>query len=127
MVTSAFKETTTLSFFNRVQRSLRMCASICRLLYLVKMFGLGEYCCWFPALSWTIMVVKECCSLIDLYNGIHDGSIEVPSTSSRPFEFPATLKEQPFAIGPLLAMFPGGDVRGSGFLWHLPEVYGRVA
>ena len=49
-------------------------------------------------LSWTIMVVEECCSLVDLYNGIRDGSIEVPSTSSRLFEFPETLKEQPFSV-----------------------------
>jgi len=49
-------------------------------------------------LSWAVMVVKECCSLVDLYNGICNGSIEVPSTSSRPFEFSETLKEQPFSI-----------------------------
>ena len=57
--------------------------------------GLGEYCCWFPA--YFIMVVEECWYLVDLYNGIRDGSIEVPSTSSRPFEFPETFKEQPFS------------------------------
>jgi len=33
-----------------------------------------------------------------IYNGIHNGNIEVPSTSSRPFEFPETLKEQPFSV-----------------------------
>jgi len=58
--------------------------------------GLGEYCCWFPAYfivqlpAWTIMEVKECCSLI----GIRDGSIEVLSTSSHPFEFPESFKEK---------------------------------
>ena len=44
------------------------------------------------------MVVEECCSPVYSYNGIHDGSIAVLSTSSRPFEFPETLKEQPFSI-----------------------------
>ena len=39
------------------------------------------------------MVVEECWSLVDLYNGI----IEVLSTSSCPFEFPETFKEQPFS------------------------------
>ena len=41
-------------------------------------------------LPWAIMVVQECCSLVELYTGIRDGSIEVPSNSSRPFEFPET-------------------------------------
>ena len=49
-------------------------------------------------LPWAIMVVQECCSLVELYTGIRDGSIEVPSTSSRPFEFPETYKEQPFSV-----------------------------
>jgi len=44
------------------------------------------------------MVVEECCSLKDIYNGIHDGSIEVSSTSSRLFQFPETFKEQPFSL-----------------------------
>ena len=43
-------------------------------------------------------VVQECCSLVELYSGICDGSIEVPSTSSHPFEFPETYKEQPFSV-----------------------------
>ena len=53
------------------------------------------------------MVVQECCSLVELYTGIRNGSIEVPSTSSRPFEFPETYNEQLFSIaviGPLSAM-----------------------
>ena len=33
-------------------------------------------------LVWLIMVVEECCSLLDLYTGIRDGSIEVLSTSA---------------------------------------------
>ena len=45
-----------------------------------------------------IMVVQECCYLVELYTGIRDGSIEVPSTSRRPFEFPETYKEQPFSV-----------------------------
>ena len=49
-------------------------------------------------LPWAIMVVQECCSLVELYTGIRDGSTEVPSTSSRPFEFSETYKEQPFSI-----------------------------
>ena len=34
-------------------------------------------------LAWSIMVVEECCSLVDLYTGIRDGSIEVPSALSK--------------------------------------------
>ena len=49
-------------------------------------------------LAWSIMVVEECCSLVDLYTGIRDGSIEVPSTSSHPFKFPETFKEQTFSV-----------------------------
>ena len=44
------------------------------------------------------LVVHECCSLVELYIGIRDGSIEVASTNSRPFEFPETYKEQPFSV-----------------------------
>ena len=44
------------------------------------------------------MVVEESCSLVDLYVGIRNGTIEVPSTSSSPFEFPETYKEQPFSV-----------------------------
>ena len=43
-------------------------------------------------------MIEECCSLVDLYTGIRNGSIEVQSTSSRPFEFPETFKEQPFSV-----------------------------
>ena len=78
-----------------------------------------------------LMVVQECCSLVELYIGICDGSIEVPSTSSRPFEFPETYKEQPFSVvvasKQLSPLQSGSEVRGSGCLWHLPEVYGRAA
>ena len=49
-------------------------------------------------LSWAIMVVEESWSLVDLYTGIRDGSVEVPSTSSRPFVFPETFREQPFSV-----------------------------
>ena len=49
-------------------------------------------------LVWSINVVEECCSLVDLYTGICDGSIEVLSISSCPFEFPETFKEQPFSV-----------------------------
>jgi len=49
-------------------------------------------------LAWSIMVVEECCSLVDSYTGIRDGSIEVLSTSSHPFDFPETFKEQPFSV-----------------------------
>ena len=49
-------------------------------------------------LAWSIIVVEECCSLLDLYTGICDSSIEVLSTSSCPFEFPETFKEQSFSV-----------------------------
>ena len=49
-------------------------------------------------LPWSILVVEESCSLIDLYTGIRDGSIEVPSTRSCPFEFPETYEKQPFSV-----------------------------
>ena len=38
------------------------------------------------------------CRVIYIYTGIRDGSIEVPSTSSRPFEIPEAYKEQPFSV-----------------------------
>ena len=44
------------------------------------------------------MVMEECWSLVDLYNEISNGSIEITSTRSRPFEFPETFKEQPFSV-----------------------------
>ena len=76
-----------------------MHASVNCLLYLVKMLVSVSIAAGFQLiLSWAIMVVEECCSLVDLYNGIRNGSIEVPSTSSRPFEFPETLKEQPCSV-----------------------------
>ena len=46
-------------------------------------------------LSWEIMVVW---SLVDLYTGIRDGSVKVPSSSSRPFVFPEMFREQPFSV-----------------------------
>ena len=44
------------------------------------------------------MVVEESWSLVDSYTGIRDGSVEVPSSSSRPFVFPETFREQPFSV-----------------------------
>ena len=52
----------------------------------------------FSSLFYPWQKVQECCSLVDLYTGIRDGSIEVLSTSSCPFEFPETYKEQPFSV-----------------------------
>ena len=49
-------------------------------------------------LSWAITLVEESCSLVDLYTGIRDGTVEVPSTSTRPFVFPETFREQPFSV-----------------------------
>ena len=49
-------------------------------------------------LSWVILLVEESCSLVDLYTGIRDGSLEVPSTSSCPFVFPEVFREQPFSV-----------------------------
>ena len=34
----------------------------------------------------------------NIFTGIRDDSIEVPSTSSRPFEFPEIFKDQPFSV-----------------------------
>ena len=67
--------------------------------YLVKMLAsVSIVAGFYLILPWAIMVVEESCSLVDLYIGIREGSIEVPSTSSCPFEFPETFKEQPFSL-----------------------------
>ena len=44
------------------------------------------------------MVVEESCSLVDLYAGIRDGTVEVPSASMSPFVFPEAFREQPFSV-----------------------------
>ena len=49
-------------------------------------------------LSWVIIVVEESWLLVDLYTGIRDGSVNVPSCSSHPFIFPLTLREYPFLM-----------------------------
>ena len=46
-------------------------------------------------------MVEESLSIVDLYSvytGIQDGSIEAPSSGSRPFIFPETFREQPFSV-----------------------------
>jgi len=59
--------TTALSFVNRVQRLLCMRASVGCQLYLVKMFVSVSIAAGFQLiLSWAIMMVKDCCSLVDL-------------------------------------------------------------
>ena len=71
-----------------------MSTSVSCQLYLIKMLVSVNIAAGFQLiLSWEIMVVEKRCSLVDLYNGICDGSIEVPSISSHPFEFPETFKE----------------------------------
>ena len=49
-------------------------------------------------LTWTIMVVEESFSLVDLYAVIRDGTVEVPSASTSPFVFPEAFREQPFSV-----------------------------
>ena len=49
-------------------------------------------------LSWAFMVVEESWSLVDLYAGIRDGSVEVPSSNSCPFVFLEMFREQPFLV-----------------------------
>ena len=44
------------------------------------------------------MVVEESWSLVDLYTGIQNGSVEVTSSSSHCFVFPETFREQPFSV-----------------------------
>ena len=44
------------------------------------------------------MAVEESCSLVDLYAGIRDGTVEVPSASMSPFIFPEAFREQPFSV-----------------------------
>ena len=53
---------------------------------------------FYTTLSWAVMVVKESWSLVDFYTGIRDGSVEVPSSSSRRFVFPETFREQPLSV-----------------------------
>ena len=67
--------------------------------YVVKMLVSVSIAAGFHLiLAWSIMVVEQWCSLVDLYHGIRNGSIKIPSISSRPFEFPETFKEQPFSM-----------------------------
>ena len=71
-----------------------MCASVSCLLYLMKMVVSVSIAAFQLILSWAIMVGEECCSLVDIDNGIHHGNIiKVLSTSSRPFQFLETLEE----------------------------------
>jgi len=71
-----------------------MRTSVSCLLYLVKMLVSVSAAAGFQLiLSWAIMVVEECCSLVDLYNGICDGSIEIPSVVS---SFPKPSKSSHF-------------------------------
>ena len=70
---------------------MHMRASVsCQLPWLVMLVSVSIAAGFKLILPWAIMVVQECCSLVELYTGIRDGSIEVRSTSSRPFEFPET-------------------------------------
>ena len=80
-------------------------------------------------LSWAIMVMEESWSLVDLYTGIRDGSVEVPSTSSCPFVFPETFREQPFSVsvgskhcGPFHACSVSATLGGSGSVRELHQV-----
>ena len=52
-------------------------------------------------LAWcsSILVVEELWTVLELYNGIRDGHIQVPSTAGRQFQFPEELKEQPLYAG----------------------------
>ena len=50
-------------------------------------------------LSWSILVVDELWTVLELYEGIRDGHVQVPSTAGRQFQFPAELKEQPLYAG----------------------------
>ena len=68
-------------------------------------------------LSWVIVVVEESWSLVDLYTGIRDASIDVPSISTRPFTFPEAFSEQPFSVlvgskrsGPFCACSPSATL-----------------
>ena len=92
----ASKKNAASSFFNTVQRLTRMHRTASyHVNMLVSVSISAGFCLILP---WSIMVFEESCSLVELYTGIHDGSIEVPSTSSCPFEFPNTYKEQPFSV-----------------------------
>ena len=50
-------------------------------------------------LVWCILVVGELWTVLELYNAIRDGHIEIPSTAGRLFQFPEELKEQPLYSG----------------------------
>ena len=50
-------------------------------------------------LAWCILVVEELWTVLELYNSIRDGHIQVPSTAGRQFQFPEELKEQPLYAG----------------------------
>ena len=54
-----------------------MHASVNCLLYIVKMLVSVSIAAGFQLiLSWAIMVVEECCSLVDLYNGIRNAVLK---------------------------------------------------
>ena len=50
-------------------------------------------------LSWSILVVEELWTVLELHNSIRDGHIQVPFTTGRQFQFLAELKEQPLYTG----------------------------
>ena len=56
-------------------------------------------------LPWSVMVVEQSYSLIDLYTEIQDGNVEVLFTSSFHFEFVMIFKGQPFCDCGNLACF----------------------
>ena len=64
--------------------------------YLVMLVSVSIAAGFKLILPWAIMVVQECCSLVELYTGIRDGSIEVPSTSSALSSFLKPTKSSHF-------------------------------
>ena len=66
------------------------------------------------------MVVEEFCSLVDLYAGIRDGTVEVLSASTFPFVFPEAFREQPFYV--LVGSKPSGPFQPCNITARLGEV-----
>ena len=74
-----------------------MFTSVSCQLYLMKMLLSVSIAAGFQLiLCWAIMVVEEGCSLVDLNNGIHDGSIEVPLPAATLLSFLKPSKSSHF-------------------------------
>ena len=74
-----YQETCCFPLFTKAQRSLHILFAARNLVKYVSVIIDAIFDLISP---WSIMVVEESCSLVDLYTGIQDGNVEVLFTSS---------------------------------------------